>query len=429
MNAIVGLCHFCEAHGPRPLFCTFTTHDENNITESSKTTIQCSGCNSLGPEIVFVSRNDDGTIFCSRESVPNPDVTEFLRQAAIRSITCEVSWSKEGGVVYFNDTRGHVLSHMFQVKDTHARGLKRWFSIVVLMKDKMLLLNVMPVLSEHMQKISKELQELAEVVYNDEQKVCSQRALRLKTGRNDFGQSRSLLQLTGEENVFKKLHSHFTWMLKAGALTYSETLFTSDDLLKKLSPRSTTNTICEDSICNTNSEDYITLRALENLLSKSVFRVLLYCTLTGIHIFIKSQNSTVINKSLSQLLPITNVIATHIRISDNNEQIMNMETACIVEETENNNFSYKWQGTLPAKCPTIMNKIEAAMTNTYFNDAVLQQHVKTLQLEWLGLSKAVKSAIVASGPKSQEVVNLKKVLGLTQQDDVLLKYWIEVFCN
>lgn len=89
MNAIVGLCHFCEAHGPRPLFCTFTTDDEKITTESSKLTVQCNGCTSLGPETVYVTR-DEATIFCSRESVPNSDVTAFLRQSAIRSITCEV---------------------------------------------------------------------------------------------------------------------------------------------------------------------------------------------------------------------------------------------------------------------------------------------------------------------------------------------------
>lgn len=91
MNAIVGLCHFCEAHGPRPLFCTFATDEEKHTTESSKCSVQCSGCTSLGPETVLVSRDGDGTIYCSRESVPNPDVTAFLRQAAIRSITCEAS--------------------------------------------------------------------------------------------------------------------------------------------------------------------------------------------------------------------------------------------------------------------------------------------------------------------------------------------------
>lgn len=91
MNAIVGLCHFCEAHGPRPLFCTFTTDDEDHTTEPSKCAVQCSGCTSIGSETVLISRDDDGTIFCSRESVPSTDVTAFLRQAALRSITCEVS--------------------------------------------------------------------------------------------------------------------------------------------------------------------------------------------------------------------------------------------------------------------------------------------------------------------------------------------------
>lgn len=90
MNAIVGLCHFCEAHGPRPVFCTFTTDNEEHTTESSKCTVQCNGCTSLGPETVLVSKDSDGTIFCSRETVPSVDVTLFLRQAAIRSITCEV---------------------------------------------------------------------------------------------------------------------------------------------------------------------------------------------------------------------------------------------------------------------------------------------------------------------------------------------------
>lgn len=66
----------------------------------------------------------------------------------------KVNWSKEGGVVYFSDTQGDVLSSTFQLKDTRSRGLKRLFSIVVLMKDKMLLLNITPVLSEHMQVVT-----------------------------------------------------------------------------------------------------------------------------------------------------------------------------------------------------------------------------------------------------------------------------------
>ncbi|XP_026316871.1 folliculin [Hyposmocoma kahamanoa] len=317
---------------------------------------------------------------------------------------------------------------MFQLRDTRARGLKRWFSIVVLMKDKMFLLNITPVLSEHMQKIAKELQDLADIVYNEEQKVCSQRALRLRTGRNDFGQSRSLIQLTGEENIFKKLHSHFTYMLKAGALVYSETQYTSLDLLQKLNPK-TDKGIFEANACSV-KEEGMPLRAIENLLSKPVFRVLMYCILTGTHIIIKPTNTNVayLIKGLARLLPISE-----------NENIPNLRTTvenvvpsaglCIIEEMENSNFCYKWPGILPIKCPTIINRIEGAIENPKFNDTVLHQYVMSLNLEWLGIAKAVKSATEASGAKSEAITRLKQALGVSPQDDLLVNFWISTYCN
>ena len=57
-----------------------------------------------------------------------------------------------GGFVFFGDaTRGHVLSHTFQIRDSKARGFYRLFSITVIMKDKLLLLNIQPFLSDNIQ--------------------------------------------------------------------------------------------------------------------------------------------------------------------------------------------------------------------------------------------------------------------------------------
>lgn len=430
MNAIVGLCHFCEAHGPRPLFCTFSTDDEIHTTESSNCAVQCSGCTSVGPETVLVSRDGDGTIFCSRESVPNADVTAFLRQAALRSITCEVSWSKEGGVVYFSDTQGHVLSLMFHLKDTRARGLQRLFSIVVLMKDKMLLLNITPVLSEHMKQIAKELQQLADAVYDNEQSICSQRALRLNTGRNDFGQSRSLTQLTGDDDIYNKLHSHFTWMLRTGAITYSETLYTSQDLLQKLNPEMVNGTIFDENTFSLFENDgTIPLRELENLLTSAVFRIFLYCVLTGIKTEVKCKQTDPekIIKTLCKILPCTNEQARHyIKVIDYSQTTQTPDL-CLLEETDDNKFTCKWNGTIPSKCPTLMNKIVNAMSNTKFNDAVLQQHVKSLTVEWLGISKTIKNAVQSSG-KQDAITKLKQVLGVTPHDESLVNYWSKAYC-
>ncbi|XP_047517236.1 folliculin [Pieris napi] len=422
MNAIIGLCHFCEAHGPRPLFCTFTTDEEQHTTESSKGPVECSGCTSLGPDTVLVTKDDNGIMYCSRESVPNDDVTAFLRQAALRSITCEVSWDKYSGIVYFSETQGHVLSHMFHMKDTRARGLKRLFSIVVLMKDKMFLLNLTPVLSEHMKKISNELQQLAETVYDNEQSICSQRALRLKTGRHDFGQSRPLMQLTNDTDIFKRLHTHFTWMLKTGALIYSETLYTSRELLNKLQPETTRRSIFEDTCLVEDSNEKMSIRNLANVLATDVFIKVLYCVLTGVKIVIslEQNNSKAILEALKSLLPKGNI---PIEISKSNSQL----NVCVLEECQNI-FSCKWNN-LPFKNPTLMNKILNAMNNDKFCDAVLVQHLKSLQLEWLGIAKTIKSSILASGQNADAVKNLKKILGVSQHDEILVNYWMVAFCE
>lgn len=78
-------------------------------------------------------------------------------------------------------------------------------------------------------------------------------------------------------------------MLKAGGLLYSETLYTSQDLLKKMSPENLPQSIFDSKYCIVPiSNEIMSIRALENLLSKNVFRVILYCTLTGINVSLHS---------------------------------------------------------------------------------------------------------------------------------------------
>ncbi|XP_050666585.1 uncharacterized protein LOC126966511 isoform X2 [Leptidea sinapis] len=317
---------------------------------------------------------------------------------------------------------------MFQLKDTRARGLKRMFSVVVLMKDKMFLLNITPILSDHMQKVAKELQQLAEVVYDHEQSVYSQRALRLNTGNNDFGQSRSLIQLTGKEDIFQMLHSRFTWMLKIGSMTYSETLYTSRDLLNKLYPQNTKGSIFEDS-CSANYDDCMSLRELEKMLSQPVFTIVLFCTLTGVDITIKSNayDPNEIVRTLLKVLPQTQNKSPKISISSKEISSTKQCHQTLFLEEVDGIFQCKWDGSLPSKYPTLMNRIIIALSNDKFNDTVLHRHIKSLQLEWLGIARTIKSAIQSAGQHSDAVSKLKKILGIGQFDETLINFWIDCF--
>lgn len=88
----------------------------------------------------------------------------------------------------------------------------------------MFLLNIQPFLSENLTKISTILKNYALATYNTEQSKCSERAQRLTSGQPNTQAQRSLANLTGETNIYAELHTHFTWILWAGARCLTESL-------------------------------------------------------------------------------------------------------------------------------------------------------------------------------------------------------------
>ena len=136
----------------------------------------------------------------------------------------QVCPGREGPIFFGDDHRGHVLSYTFYVQDSHARGLQRWFSIIVVMMDKIYLLNSWPFLVQHIRDIIEKVQTQASAVYEEEQVKCPQRAHRLTKSMNPTNfrlhrggnkPARSLVELTNDKNLFQILHSRFTWILKA----------------------------------------------------------------------------------------------------------------------------------------------------------------------------------------------------------------------
>lgn len=70
--------------------------------------------------------------------------------------------------MYFGDsTRGHVISHTFFLKDAQARGFQRWYSIIVFMNDKYLLLNSWPFFQNNLKLLVNNLQSRAGEVGQD----------------------------------------------------------------------------------------------------------------------------------------------------------------------------------------------------------------------------------------------------------------------
>ncbi|XP_072045246.1 LOW QUALITY PROTEIN: folliculin-like [Amphiura filiformis] len=272
MNAVIALCHFCELHGPSILFCTQAFHSSpasagnffqegkgstssqdstgrpsrSSTPESpsatgehpppSKTQL-CEACRSFQPgQPSFISHDHDAQIcYISTQYPRHPQVFTVVRQACIRSLSCEVCPGREGPIFVGDEHNGYVLSYTFFVKDSQARGFQRWYSIIVVMMDRIFLLNSWPFLISNIRSLIDELQAKAVTVYDKEQAVAPQRAHRLTRellSPGDFYRRRgggsktfrALVVLTGDTNLFRYLHMTFSWTLKAGGSRMTEKL-------------------------------------------------------------------------------------------------------------------------------------------------------------------------------------------------------------
>ncbi|KAK3089739.1 hypothetical protein FSP39_006103 [Pinctada imbricata] len=260
MNAIISLCHFCELHGPQVLFCTQPHHplERTSSSESDDTVTgveggatrrvkspsvssdplsptstgpkndSCEGCSSV--RTGFISKDEEAQVhYISCKQPFDREVYSMSRQACIRSLSGEVCPGRDGPIFFGNEQLGHVLSYTFHIKDSQARGFQKKYSILVVMMDKIYLLNSWPFLVPHLKIVIDHIEKKANIVYEREEIKCPQRAHRLQSSIHPVPlihhkPARSLVELTDDKHIFKLLHLAFVWILKACANRITETL-------------------------------------------------------------------------------------------------------------------------------------------------------------------------------------------------------------
>ncbi|XP_065362585.1 folliculin [Calliphora vicina] len=460
MNAVISLCHFCEAHGPSAIFSTQTLRDTKLDelysaaalqTSNSVAGKQCAACNSIGQTNGLYSKdNESGATFLSTQQSALPEVATLVKQAAVRSLSCEINHNKDGGFVFFGDTsRGHVLSHTFHVSDLQARGFYQLFSIIILMKDKYFLLNTKPFLAEHLRKISSELQNGAKRIRDEEELKGSTRQRRLSGSQPLVQTPRSLIELTGEENVFAILHSHFSWLLLAGSRFLTEHVTfgnlpwlppqsSSHPPQQRLTYNITTLPMIQKYETLDDAEEFYSLRYIKQVVRKAEFASICYCALTGIKIIVRGDPARTFHfmMCLKKLLPeqmhtLIRVDAQHQHsisadykiISISNEIAVPMASSSVfridfLEESLGNNVCIKWPGSVPTKLPDLLVKLLKAVDETRFTELVLNRHTKVLVEEWKNKVICLNHAKSTNGQ-----AKLKRVLGVQPQDQPLLNYW------
>ncbi|KAM6299051.1 folliculin [Aegotheles albertisi] len=554
MNAIVALCHFCELHGPRTLFCTEVLHsplpqgassgdmagqseqaeeEEGGIQMSSrirshspaegasadssspgpKKSDMCEGCRSLaGGHPGYVSHDKETSIkYVSHQHPNHPQLFSIVRQACVRSLSCEVCPGREGPIFFGDEQHGFVFSHTFFIKDSLARGFQRWYSIITIMMDRIYLINSWPFLLGKIRGIIDELQGKALKVFEAEQYGCPQRAQRMNTAFTPFlhqrngNAARSLTSLTNDENLWACLHTSFAWLLKACGSRLTEKLLegapTEDTLvqmekladlkeesegwdgseeeekpssqpdavegqeLSKCSPETSLMPDCNSwNVAHRRLSVFRSLRHMRQVLGASAFRMLAWHVLMGNQVIWKARDMDLVQSAfdvLRTMLPIGCVriipysdhyeeayrcnflgLSPHVQIPSH---ILSSEFAVLVEvrtaarsslyptlfdeEQSLNKYEFVVTSGSPVAAdrvgPTILNKIEAALTNQNLSVDVVDQCLVCLKEEWMNKVKVLfKFTKVDSRPK-EDTQKLLSILGAAEEDNVkLLKFWM-----
>uniref|UniRef100_H0ZAN1 Folliculin n=1 Tax=Taeniopygia guttata TaxID=59729 RepID=H0ZAN1_TAEGU len=551
MNAIVALCHFCELHGPRTLFCTEVLHsplpqgagsgdisgqneqaeeEEGGIQMSSrirshspaegasadssspgpKKSDMCEGCRSLaGGHPGYVSHDKETSIkYVSHQHPNHPQLFSIVRQACVRSLSCEVCPGREGPIFFGDEQHGFVFSHTFFIKDSLARGFQRWYSIITIMMDRIYLINSWPFLLGKIRGIIDELQGKALKVFEAEQFGCPQRAQRMNTAFTPFlhqrngNAARSLTSLTNDENLWACLHTSFAWLLKACGSRLTEKLLegapTEDTLvqmekladlkeesegwdgseeeekpssqpdvvegqeLSKSSPETSLMPDCNSwNVAHRRLSVFRSLRHMRQVLGASAFRMLAWHVLMGNQVIWKAQDMDLVQSAfdvLRTMLPIGCVriipysdqyeeayrcnflgLSPHVQIPPH---ILSSEFAVLVEvraatrsslyptlfddEQSLNKYEFLVTSGSPVAAdrvgPTILNKIEAALTNQNLSVDVVDQCLVCLKEDKVKV--LFKFTKVDSRPK-EDTQKLLSILGAAEEDNVkLLKFWM-----
>ena len=253
MNAVIALCHFCEQHGPRIMLCTQAFHgvfdaqsfygatlpsksakrDSSDLEDSGISIPKiCDACRSLDPTTPgLVSHDEKSNIyFLSYQKPLEKETFAALRQACLGSLSFEGPKGFEGPMIFGENPDVYVLSYQFFLDDFKARGKRRRYSLIAVMKDKYHLVSSWIFLVTTFRRIVHSLKDKASKVFTKEEGENSLNGSSRFSHRNSCERrvlhkdeiARSLVTLINYDKIFMDLHQEFIFVLQTGSTRWRE---------------------------------------------------------------------------------------------------------------------------------------------------------------------------------------------------------------
>ncbi|CAO3685631.1 unnamed protein product [Umbelopsis ramanniana] len=179
--------------------------------------------------------DEDDTVFYLGCRAPQQQhLYAAVRNACVRSLTVEFCPGREGPILFGDDENGYVMSYIFKLRDSQARGKTRHYAFTMLMTDRVFLVSCWPFLVKVFRSTALNLQEKAEAVYQREREFRERHPPSLSAGsnrRSSFAPTspeqflrrrahtpmRSLADLLGIDDIYAQIHRQFSYILKSSA--------------------------------------------------------------------------------------------------------------------------------------------------------------------------------------------------------------------
>ena len=322
MSAIVALCHFCEVHGPSVIMVTQQTFCKTLKDGTSDNTgllnrenfnhksMGCERCWSLKTNDNLILSNDNSShqTFVSSQAVLNRELEQCLRNAVIRAISCEVSVKREGPILFSDPSVSTVFANNFFLKDSKARGFQRYYSILIMSRERQYLIANLDIIENKVSKIIESIKFMSRKTFEKEADGAKDISKSKDGRRRSMAALRNLREIVGDPNIYQTVHKQFVVLLQSIEKVLKEKVLGGQVMKSSVTfPKASLSTIIE----------------MKNKLGAQHFRILLHHILSGLTLQVKSARrclSRKIGDSLCMFLPnnlalnanyFANLILTH----------------------------------------------------------------------------------------------------------------------
>ncbi|KAI8811322.1 vesicle coat protein [Cladochytrium replicatum] len=178
-----------------------------------------------------------------------PAMYSSIRQACVRSLSYEFCPGREGPILFGDEGQGEILSYLFKIPDSQARGFQRIYALLFLNRDRSFLVASWPFLVAQMKAIAMDLRSRADRVFKMERERSGDPSLGLGPLSRNLSRSqeqlirrrgsqppRLLSELLGSKDLFFQIHKSFTWLLKSFGIRVTEKSFNGRALIGTVAP-------------------------------------------------------------------------------------------------------------------------------------------------------------------------------------------------